>query len=126
LREFQNFEDKKTLSTSLFNYSLYVTSSHPEQKSVNVLSQDLYIDDDLDILQKLYSESQETTFLCLSKLKSRLIKWKEPSSVDILQSKNDKEKEYLQRTIVMMELKQLAESITMVAFKKKITSGVPQ
>jgi hypothetical protein len=105
LREFQNFEDKKTLSSSLFNYSLYVTSSNPEEKSVNVLSQDLYIDDDLDILQKLYSESQETTFLCLSKLKSRLIKWKEPSSVDILQSKNDKEKEYLQRTIVMMELK---------------------
>jgi hypothetical protein len=53
------------------------------------------------------------------------MKWKEPSSVDILQSKNDKEKEYLQRTIVMMELKQLAESITMVAFKKKITSGIP-
>jgi len=37
-----------------------------------------------------------------------------------LKSKNEKEKEYLQRTIIMMELKQLAESITLIAYKKKI------
>jgi len=40
--------------------------------------------------------------------------------VKILKSKNDKEKEYLQRTIVMMELKQLAESITELKYKKKL------
>ena len=38
----------------------------------------------------------------------------------VLKSKNEKEKEYLQRTIIMMELKQLAESITLIAYKKKI------
>ena len=37
-----------------------------------------------------------------------------------MRSKNQKEKEYLQRTIIMMELKQLAESITMIAYKKKL------
>jgi len=40
--------------------------------------------------------------------------------VRVLKSKNEKEKEYLQRTIIMMELKQLAESITLIAYKKKI------
>lgn len=38
----------------------------------------------------------------------------------MLKSKNDKEREYLQRTIIMMELKQLAESITLVVGKKKL------
>lgn len=45
----------------------------------------------------------------------------EPESVKILKLKNDKEKEYLLRTIINMELKQLAESITMIAYKKKIS-----
>jgi hypothetical protein len=45
---------------------------------------------------------------------------REPDSVFILHTKNEKEKEYLQRTIIMMELKQLAESITMIAFRKKL------
>jgi hypothetical protein len=40
--------------------------------------------------------------------------------VQILKQKNEKEKEYLLRTIINMELKQLAESITMIAYKKKI------
>jgi hypothetical protein len=43
----------------------------------------------------------------------------------ILKSKNEKEKEYLQRTIIMMELKQLAESITMVTFKKRFEKQWP-
>lgn len=47
----------------------------------------------------------------------------EPESVRILKSKNDKEKEYLQRTIVMMELKQIAESITMVVGRKRMDPG---
>lgn len=41
-------------------------------------------------------------------------------SVQILRQKNDKEKEYLQKTIIQMELKQLAESIAMITHKKKI------
>jgi hypothetical protein len=45
----------------------------------------------------------------------------DPESVQILRSKNEKEKEYLLRTIINMELKQLAESITMIAYKKKLT-----
>jgi hypothetical protein len=45
---------------------------------------------------------------------------REPESIKILKTKNEKEKEYLQRTIIMMELKQLAESITMIAYKKKL------
>lgn len=44
----------------------------------------------------------------------------EPESVQILKSKNEKEKEYLLRTIINMELKQLAESITLIAYKKKL------
>ena len=44
----------------------------------------------------------------------------DPDSVQILRSKNEKEKEYLLRTIINMELKQLAESITMIAYKKKL------
>jgi hypothetical protein len=37
-----------------------------------------------------------------------------------LKAKNDKEKEYLLRTIINMELKQLAESIMMIAYRKKL------
>jgi len=48
---------------------------------------------------------------------------KEPESVVVLKSKNDKEREYLQRTIVMMELKQLAESITMLKYRKPLHGG---
>lgn len=48
----------------------------------------------------------------------------EPDSIKILHSKNEKEKEYLQRTIIMMELKQLAESITMISYRKKLRGAV--
>jgi hypothetical protein len=44
----------------------------------------------------------------------------DPESVKILRTKNDKEKEYLLRTIINMELKQLAESIMMIAYRKKL------
>jgi hypothetical protein len=37
-----------------------------------------------------------------------------------LKSKNEKEKEYLQKTIIMMELKQLAESIMIIKSRKAI------
>lgn len=33
----------------------------------------------------------------------------------ILREKVDKEREYLQKTIIMMELKQMAESISMIS-----------
>jgi hypothetical protein len=74
-------------------------------------------------LRKLYAEyyrvkselSEE-----LKKLRDTVEHGEEPRSVQILKSKNDKEKEYLQRTIVMMELKQLAESITELKYKKKL------
>jgi hypothetical protein len=54
-------------------------------------------------------------------LKRNLINYDEPESVMILRYKIDKEREYLQKTIIMMELKQLAESISMIAFRKRVT-----
>jgi hypothetical protein len=53
-------------------------------------------------------------------LRKRIAEYKEPKSVQILKTKTDKEKEYLQKTIIMMELKQLAESISMVGYRRKI------
>lgn len=46
--------------------------------------------------------------------------YEEPESVEILRKKSDKEREYLQKTIILMELKQLAESIQMVGYRRKI------
>lgn len=39
----------------------------------------------------------------------------------ILREKVDKEREYLQKTIIMMELKQMAESISMISQKRGAT-----
>jgi hypothetical protein len=37
----------------------------------------------------------------------------------VIEDKREKEREYLQRTIIQMELKQFAESIQMIAFRKR-------
>ena len=46
--------------------------------------------------------------------------YREPDSVIVLLTKNEKEKKYLQRTIIQMELKQFSESIAMITFRKKL------
>ena len=48
-----------------------------------------------------------------------MLTYQEPESVRILKSKIDKEREYLQRTIIMMELKQFAESIALISDRRK-------
>ena len=70
-----------------------------------------------------YKRVQRETADGLQTLRERVAGAKEPESVVVLKSKNDKEREYLQRTIVMMELKQLAESITMLKYKKRLGEG---
>ena len=69
-----------------------------------------------------YAKAKEDSVSGIIQLKQRLSgpEAREPESIKILKTKNEKEKEYLQRTIIMMELKQLAESITMIAYKKKL------
>jgi len=56
-------------------------------------------------------------------LKRNILHYDEPESVIILREKVDKEREYLQKTIIMMELKQLAESISMIVFKRRATAS---
>lgn len=77
------------------------------------------IDQELNKLLGELRQAQTDALTGLKRLK-KLINSSEPQSVQVLRSKNDKEKEYLQRTIIMMELKQFSESITMIAFKKRI------
>jgi hypothetical protein len=57
-------------------------------------------------------------------LRRRVIDYEEPESVITLKMKNEKEKEYLQRTIIMMELKQLAESISMITHQGKLKMDI--
>jgi hypothetical protein len=68
-----------------------------------------------------YQEARSDTVNGLRKLEYRLSHYEDPESVKILQTKTEKEKEYLQRTIILMELKQIAESITMIAFRKTLS-----
>lgn len=51
---------------------------------------------------------------------------KEPPSTQILQDKSHKEREYLQKLIIQMEIKQIAESITRVTHAKKIFKSKSQ
>lgn len=49
-----------------------------------------------------------------------MMNYQEPSSVKILETKVEKEKLYLQRTIIQMELKQLAESLGLITHKRRL------
>ena len=55
----------------------------------------------------------------LQHLRRNVLNYNDPDSVRILKNKIDKEREYLQRTIIMMELKQFAESIALISDRRK-------
>lgn len=85
------------------------------------------IDDELSKLIQECKQARSDALKGLTNLKRRIggAPGEDPESVIILKSKNEKEKDYLQRTIIMMELKQLAESITTIAFRKKLDKKGP-
>ena len=58
--------------------------------------------------------------MSLQNLYREVQRYKEPESVRILEEKVEKEKEYLQRTIIQMELKQMAESLALIAYRKVV------
>ena len=118
----QALEENKVLAATLFNYSIYITGGKLDrQPAAYQQHEDMSpsIDEELNKLLGEQRQAQADALTGLKRLK-KLINAQEPQSVQVLRSKNDKEKEYLQRTIIMMELKQFSESITMIAFKKRI------
>src|SRR4051812_48951703 len=56
----------------------------------------------------------------LKQLRRMVYNYQDPESVRLLENKVDKEKMYLQRTIIQMELKQLAESLGMITHKRRL------
>ncbi len=134
MREQQKFEESKGFDASLFNYSVYVARDLANTKApVPTLvkhhrNQEATIDDELRYLLGEYTQAKDEAEEGLSALQERMTNKRtyldvlEPASVRILKSKNDKEREYLQRTIITMELKQIAESITMIQFRKRIAT----
>ena len=133
--EAQLFEDEKMYDTSLLNYQLFVARSLrnddirpnvPLQRESLEDPENASIDRELQQLSLHYEQAKINSLEGLSTLEDRISSkgdFLEPDSVNILRHKNDKEKEYLQRTIILMELKQLAESITMISHKKKLKPG---
>lgn len=119
-RAMQRLEDTKVLDTSLFNYSIYLAEPLREGADSDEDTAETLVDEELRRLLAEYKRVQRETAEGLQTLRERVERAKEPESVVVLKSKNDKEREYLQRTIVMMELKQLAESITMLKYKKPL------
>ena len=130
MREIQLMEESKHEITSLFNYSIFVTnkseaSSKPTgQKKAH--TKKIQIEDELGKLLSEYKQSRKASIDGIRVLKQRMVEYEEPLSVKILKEKKDKEREYLERTIIMMELKQLAESIKIIAFKRRLKGSPSQ
>ena len=105
---------------NLLNYSVFV-SEMPNQdlKSLEKKPR-ISIDEELERLQKEYLKQKKLSLKGLNTLTQNVEFYEEPESVVTLEQKNDKEIKYLQKTIIQMELKQLAESIAMVTQKKRL------
>lgn len=92
----QRLEDQKVLDTSLFNYSIYVARplADGESDSEDDTAETL-VDDELRKLMAEFKRVQRETSDGLKTLRERVAGAKEPESVVVLKSKNDKEREYL-------------------------------
>ncbi|CDW86779.1 UNKNOWN [Stylonychia lemnae] len=121
LRELKMLEEIKKQIGMFLNYSLYKTTRElPAQKKFKEPVVKISIDEELAKLQGEYEESNKEARMNLKRLRKAIQKYEDPDSVVILRERIDNEREYLQRTIIQMELKQLAESISMISFKKRI------
>ena len=80
--------------------------THPSSSDVDrELLREATIDEEIAKLEEIYSFTQEQISFDLNQLKKKIVSFKEPESVQILQSKIDKEREYIQKQIIQMEIK---------------------
>ena len=64
------------------------------------LMKEATLDEEIANLERIYSDTQERIAFDLNQLKKRVVAFKEPESVQILQNKIDKEREYIQTQII--------------------------
>jgi len=80
--------------------------THPSSSDVDrELLREATIDEEIAKLEEIYSFTQDQISFDLNQLKKKIVSFKEPESVQILQSKIDKEREYIQKQIIQMEIK---------------------
>jgi hypothetical protein len=91
----------------------FINSSVSKQKKTE-------IDEEIETLEALFSHNRDIINFETNQLKKRVAVYKEPDSVKILDTKIDRERTYIQNSIIQMELNQIAESITRVTHAKKI------
>ena len=124
----RDIESNKTQVSVLMDYELYLTkiSNRPptpmkkETTKKKPENNQLNIDQQLMILEKELNQTDTQNSKNLLALKNKIKNFKPTPSEYILEKNIEKEKEYLQRTIIQMELKQFAESLSMITFKKLI------
>ncbi len=92
-----------------------------KKKNLPKKPNEISIDAELAKLEREHEKAVQESLEGLEDLKYSILEYEEEESLRILREKYDKEKEYLQSTIIMMELKQLAESIQIITHRQKIS-----
>ena len=75
----------------------FINSSVSKQKKTE-------IDEEIETLEALFSHNRDIINFETNQLKKRVAVYKEPDSVKILDTKIDKERTYIQNSIIQMEL----------------------
>ena len=108
----------------MFNYKLFKTEADlPLNKKFKQPQLNIKIEQELHKLLEEYEQVQDEVQTGLQGFQANFLRYRDPESVQVLREKSEIEVQYLQKTIVMMELKQLAESISRIAFRKRVKSA---